>query len=121
MLLCEKVDVKMPNFQERFHRLRIEKNVSVQEVAEYLEMSQPNLSRIVNGQSRLRVDVLEKIAGYFDVDVEYLRGESTVRKKPKQLPDDYIQVIIKAMNKNVSIEQLDKFLEIFPDREDKKE
>lgn len=74
---------------------RISKNISAQEVADYLGMSQSNYSRIENNKLRLSVETFLKVCDYLKVDPKSFLGN----EEEKQT--DFIK-ISKSEYKNLS-------------------
>lgn len=62
------------SFQERLGELIKKKNVSCREVARGIEVSNSLLSKYLNGLHKPKMDILKRMAEYFDVSVEYLTG-----------------------------------------------
>lgn len=112
MLFCEQI-VRggiMPTFQERFNELKDERNVSVQEVAEFIGMSKSNLTRIVNGSVKLKMEILVQLSKYFDVDEEYLSGKSNTRHSIN-IPSEWVAVLEKAYKKGVTATMVESFVD----------
>ena len=59
--------------QEIILQLLEEKGMTKAELAKKVGMAQPNLSRLLNGNSQIRKSTLEKIRIALDVDVEELK------------------------------------------------
>ena len=66
----------MANFQERFNKLKVENNLSLEDIAKKINLTKSSLSRIINGKSPLRYDLVVSLASIFDVSISYLIGES---------------------------------------------
>jgi transcriptional regulator with XRE-family HTH domain len=56
----------------RLKELRNEYNKTQKELAEYLNIRQNTYSQYENGQRQLPIDVLIKLAFYYDVSVDYI-------------------------------------------------
>ncbi len=63
-------------FKEKLKELRYEKNLSQQQVAQALNVSQRSVSSWETGFRRPDYETLVKIATYFNVSVDYLLGLS---------------------------------------------
>ena len=59
--------------QEIILQLLEEKGMTKAELARKVGMAQPNLSRLLNGNSQIRKSTLEKIRIALDVDIEELK------------------------------------------------
>lgn len=114
MLACQ-IDrsLKMATFQERFIKLKNENNLSVLEIAESIGMTQPNLTKIINGNVKLRVETVEKLALFFNVDPSYLLGESNIRIEKDKLPPDYVEVSEKAYREGITAETMNDMVEFY--------
>lgn len=66
---------------ERFAELMKEKGVTAYKVSSDTGIAQSTLSDWKSGKITPKIDKLILLANYFDVDVEYLVGNSNVRKK----------------------------------------
>ena len=66
-------------FQDVFKELRLEIKLSQDKLAEELEVSSSLVSKWENNQSTPAPEMLEYIADYFNVSVDYLIGRSKYR------------------------------------------
>ena len=66
----------MTKFGERLKALRLEENVSRQQLANALSVSLRSISYWENNQRECDFDTLIAIAGYFSVSVDYLLGRT---------------------------------------------
>ena len=115
-------DYKM--FGDIFKELRLEKNLSQDKIAEELDVSQPLIAKWESHQSTPAPEMLDYIADYFNVSVDYLIGRSKYKnlekdnsdldnllfRKAKELSDDdkkAILGVINAIKKDVD-KELDK-------------
>lgn len=62
------------SFGERISRLRSQKAVSQQSLAQYLGIGKSAVSMMESGQRAASADILTALANYFDVPVDYLLG-----------------------------------------------
>lgn len=99
-------------FGDIFKNLRLEKRMSQDKIAEELDVSQPLIAKWENHQSTPAPEMLDYIADYFNVSVDYLIGRSKYRNlelnnselenalfsKVKQLSDEDKKVILDVMN-----------------------
>lgn len=69
--------------QEKFIRnlsaLLEEKGITQRELAEKIEVTEVTISRYLSGERSPRIEIVSKMAEYFDVSVDYLLGVSDVR------------------------------------------
>ena len=66
---------------ENFKKLMDEKGITAYKVSQDTGISQATLSDWKNGKITPRFDKLLKLSEYFDVDIEYLVGQSDVKRK----------------------------------------
>lgn len=71
----------MSNFANIMKILRAEKGMSQQEMADALKMSKSAINMYERGERQPNFEVMELIADYFNVDMDYLYGRTEIRKK----------------------------------------
>lgn len=100
------------NFQDVFKELRIEKGKSQDAMAKDLDVSPALISKLENNISTPGPEMLEYIADYFNVSVDYLIGRSKYRNleadnseldnvlfsKAKDLTDEEKKTVINVIN-----------------------
>ena len=79
MLHCQhqtvmKDGVDMDNYYPRLRDLREDRDLSQQQVADYLEMKQPQYSRYERGLRDLPTDVLIRLALFYGTSTDYILG-----------------------------------------------
>lgn len=111
-------------FVDIFKELRLEKNLSQDKIAEDLDISQPLIAKWESHQSTPSPEMLDYIADYFNVSVDYLIGRSKYKNleagnneldnilfsKAKDLSDEdkkAVLGIINALKKDID-KELDK-------------
>lgn len=103
-------------FDKRLRKLRKEKNIKQKDLALFLDVSTPTITKYESGDRVPTTDKLVKIADYFDVSLDYLIGRSnkkTISSGFKEnmeplidtldIPDEQVQVIKES--------QLHKFID----------
>lgn len=75
-----KVGVDMDNYYPRIKDLREDHDMSQQQVADYLNMKQPQYSRYERGLRDIPTDVLIKLAKLYKTTTDYLLGISNIEK-----------------------------------------
>ena len=65
---------------ERIRNLRIDRNLSQQKIAELLNVKQNTYSQFEIGVLNYPIDVLIKLAAFYDTSVDYLLGLTDERK-----------------------------------------
>lgn len=56
---------------QKINQLRVEKKLSMRELAEKLGISHAHISKLESGINSPSVELLEKLAEFFDIDVSY--------------------------------------------------
>lgn len=71
----------MINFGDRLRSLRARMGMSQLEFAKQVKLSKSAVNMYERGEREPSFEVLEKIADYFNVDIDYLLGKSDVENK----------------------------------------
>lgn len=71
----------MSKFHLRIRELRISRKLSQQELADILKISKSSINMYERGEREPGLDLLEAIADFFNVDMDYLMGKSDNRQK----------------------------------------
>lgn len=74
----------MASFGDRLKELRKKSNLTQQELASKFYLNKSSISRYENGTQLPEHELLEKIADYFDVSIDYLLGRTNFIK-PSEL------------------------------------
>lgn len=69
------------NFKTRLKQLRNERGISQRQLAEFLKVAPSTISMYENGQRELNFEVLESLADFFNVDLNYLLGKTNKTTK----------------------------------------
>lgn len=64
----------MKNYYSRIKELREDNDLTQKEVADYLQMKQPQYSRYETGQRDIPTDVLIRLAELYKTSVDYILG-----------------------------------------------
>ena len=64
---------------ERIRNLRIDRGLTQKQVAEYLNIKQNTYSQYEIGVLNYPVDVVVKLADYYNVSTDYLLGRTTIK------------------------------------------
>jgi len=75
-------------FAERLKRLRQEKGDSLRELAARFEMNAASLSNYELGKNEPKLSMVEKLAEYYGVSVDYLLGRVDNPRKPVEIEDE---------------------------------
>lgn len=68
----------------RIRDLREDSDMNQTQVAKYLEMSQTGYSKYETGENDIPTQVLIKLARLYDTSIDYLLGETNIRKRYPQ-------------------------------------
>ncbi|MHC0037565.1 helix-turn-helix domain-containing protein [Pseudoneobacillus sp. C159] len=94
---------------ERIKQLRVEKKMSLSELAEKAGVAKSYLSAIErNLQSNPSIQFLEKVSSVLEVSVDYLINDSIERE---DLDSDWLKLVQEAMESGISKNQFREFLE----------
>ena len=69
-------------FIKRLSELIEEKDITQRELAEAIQITEVSISRYLSGERCPRLEIVTKIADFFDVSTDYLLGKSNFRKNP---------------------------------------
>ena len=88
----------MYNMYETINRLCKESGISVSELCRNIRVSRSTLSELKLGRTKsLSSEITAKISNYFNVSVDYLLGESDIKKpntESKEIDDNDIKVAL---------------------------
>jgi transcriptional regulator with XRE-family HTH domain len=102
----------MNSFGDRIRYLRKKHNLTQQELASKFYLNKSSISRYERGNQLPEHDLLEKIADYFNVSVDYLLGRTNIRSKT-----DAADKISESLNDDPELSQ---FWDALKEREDLK-
>lgn len=71
----------MPKFSERLRLLRTSKDLSQADFAKQIKLSKSSVNMYERGEREPGLETLERIADYFNVDMDYLLGKSDIVNK----------------------------------------
>jgi transcriptional regulator with XRE-family HTH domain len=69
------------NMLPNLKKLRQEYGISQQRLAEAIWVSQPSINKYENQTSEPDIDVLKRLADYFDTSIDYIVGRTQVRRR----------------------------------------
>lgn len=92
MAKAEKRSGKMI-FAENFKKLRKEKHITQQIIADYLGITRQAIAAYEKGKREPNLKMVVKIAEFFEVSVDYLLGVSQLRLANAQIVSDNIKMI----------------------------
>lgn len=85
--------------QERLKEIRTDKDLSQQEVADYLKIDRKTYCRYENGHHEIKLDVLIQLAKFYRISLDYLAG---LTNTPKTIDDKPITL----KNKSITLKQV---------------
>lgn len=65
-----------PSFSERLKELRTSKGLTMEQLGKKIESTRGTISNFENGNKKPSLDMLIKLADYFDVSIDYLVGRT---------------------------------------------
>lgn len=81
------------DFKDRLVILRKENNFTQDKLADELNVSKSTISMYEKGNRMPSYEMLEKIADFFNVDIDYLMGKSDIKRKVSVTPHSIISNI----------------------------
>lgn len=102
----------------RLKSLRIERNIDQKVLSLDLAVSQPTISDWENERKIPSVENLKKIAGYFNVSIDYLLGLTDQKEKPTPEDGDGLNEVefrLVALHRSLNLEGQEKLLDYADD------
>ncbi len=96
-------------FPNRFKELKSNKNVTYQQIAEYLSLQMQTVKFYASGKVDPPSSKLIKLADYFDVSLDYLVGRSDNPKVNPALLDEKTEILNEAEQTNDEIQYIKKY------------
>ena len=69
----------MDNYYPRLKDLREDKDLSQKDIAEFLDMKQPQYSRYERGLRDIPTDILIKLANFYKTSTDYILGLTNIK------------------------------------------
>lgn len=99
-------------FKDKIKELMNSKKVSQRDLANAIQINESAMSRYISGERTPRIDILTKIARYFNVSIEELMGESAsntsfielrgmVARSASNLTNEEIKELLSILSKNI--------------------
>ena len=102
--MVDSKDIKL-NFGKVVKELRLKKDITQEQLAEYLELQPYTITSIETGRSFISSDVLAKLCNFFEVDAKIFFTKKAYMTTPKGY--DFIKEI-KYLLPNISEEKLEE-------------
>lgn len=96
----------MTTFGKRFRELRTGLKLTQDQFAEKFFLNKSNISRYEQDKQMPEVELLKKIADFFDVDVDYLLGTSDIKRK--EITETTEDLLKKVINEILASHEIDK-------------
>ena len=87
-------------FKDRLKELRIENNCTAAKLASYLNYGGTAISNYESGRNEPSIDILIKIAEYFDVSVDYLVGKTNNKKYELNIDNEFNKIFSELNTKD---------------------
>ena len=71
----------------RLRDLREDRDLKQREIAEFLGCCQTTYSRYETGESNIPIDILKKLANYYEVSIDYIIGLTNEKKPYKRIDE----------------------------------
>lgn len=97
-------------FSKRLKSIREKKGISQNELASFLELSRPTITKYERGEREPDFVTLQKLADFFDVSVDYILGRTDDPKGNNDLDPD-LRMISRAAHK-MNPKKREKMLEL---------
>jgi len=68
------------NTSDILKKLRTDKNLTLQELSDLLEIHRTNLSDLENGRRKIGLSVLTKLADFYGVTLDYIMGREVIHE-----------------------------------------
>lgn len=94
--------------ENRIAELRKEKGLTLKQLGDILEIRDNTLSQYETGKRNPQLGLLQEIADFFDVSLEYLTKETNKRDYPANDEKDVIKIIKMLHSDEISIDNLSK-------------
>jgi transcriptional regulator with XRE-family HTH domain len=97
----------MTNYGEKIKKLRKEKGLTLKELGEVIDFNYSNLSKIERNERKPTIELLEKLAEFFEVEISYFFGEKQeIPEEFKDLGIEWISFSKEMSEKEISLEEL---------------
>lgn len=98
----------MAEFKDRFKALRLEKELTQDEIAAKFDLTKTAVSSYERGKNKPRFEMLDTLADFFDVSIDYLSGSSDVRRPyPRITPEEEDRLGADLISVDIDLEEYD--------------
>ena len=100
-------------FSKRMKELREQRHISMQQLADYLNVSKSSVNMWENAGVIPREPVLKKISQSFNVSIDYLLGNTTMQEEVERIEKlNDMNILFQQILGNMSEEDLEKVIQI---------
>jgi XRE family transcriptional regulator, master regulator for biofilm formation len=97
---------------QRINKLRLEKKISISELAERSGVAKSYISKLEKGiKTNPSIQLLEKVADALEVTIDDILHDKAPAQEEEEIDKQWLSLIRKAMVSGVSKEQFQEFLE----------
>lgn len=89
----------MATFKDRLRELREERGLTLEELSKKVDITQATLSRYENGHRKPDIDIANTLSSFFNVSIDYLYGNTTIKEPYKNYSDDIIKELDESQDK----------------------
>ena len=98
-------------FPERLKKLRSERDLRQSDLAKILDVDASTITKYENNKRKPDYEMVEKIADYFNVSVDYILGRTDLRSI--NVPKELIEGIKYAHKKGIPAEDIKVIIDVF--------
>lgn len=88
----------MATFSKRLRKLRKERGLTLDQLANKLGTTKSTLSRYETGKREPKLDLVNELANFFDVSVDYILGRTDIKNPDIDIPDGVRELLSKEEN-----------------------
>lgn len=81
----------MATFKDRLRELRDERDLTLEQLSNEVNITQATLSRYENGHRKPDIDIANTLSGFFNVSLDYLYGNTNIKEPYKNYSDEIIK------------------------------
>lgn len=103
----------MKNISKKIKELRLKRKLTLEELGNRINFNFSNLSKIERGVRDPTIELLEKLAEFYDLPITYFFGEQQeVPEELKQYGVEWVSVVEEAVNKDLTPDEIKAVIEM---------
>lgn len=103
----------MKNISEKIRDIRLKKGLTLEELGDKINFNYSNLSKIERGVRTPTLELLEKLAEFYDVPLSYFFGEEAdIPDELKKYGVEWITFVEEMTEKNITPDEIKAIMEI---------